>query len=298
MAERDAGDALDQGRQTCQAREAFQYYPSIQTYQIHPACQTHQVSQTDPACQAHQAGPNDPVYRGVRVAYVDNHVLVVIKPPNMPTQADASGDADLLSTMKAYIKEAYSKPGAVYLGLVHRLERPVGGLVVLARTSKAAARLSAQVAARTLRRGYVAVAQGVAPDVAELTAWLRKDERTNTVSVVPPGAPRAKEARLSLACLARTDGLSLLRVSLHTGRSHQIRVQCADAGYPLWGDARYGGGQPGQQIALWGTFLRFEHPTLHTPTRFDAPPPADAAPWAAFDAGRILGAFHADAHDE
>ena len=228
------------------------------------------------------------IFMGVRILYVDNHVLVAVKPPNMPTQADDSKDPDLLSCMKAYVKQAYGKPGEVYLGLVHRLDRPVGGLVALARTSKAAARLSAQVRAHTLAREYLAVAQGDAPDSAELTDWLRKDPRTNTVSVALPGAPGAKEARLSLARLARCGELSLLRVTLHTGRSHQIRVQCAHAGYPLWGDARYGGGRPGQQIALWGADLRFEHPTLRRPIAFHAPPP-HTAPWTAFDIPQPYG---------
>jgi len=221
------------------------------------------------------------VFRGIRILYMDNHVLVTVKPPNMPTQADDSGDPDLLSCMKAFVKQACGKPGEAYLGLVHRLDRPVGGLVALARTSKAAARLSAQVRARALERGYLAVARGDAPDAAELTDWLRKDPRTNTVSVTPPNAPEAKQARLSLACLARREGLCLLRVTLHTGRSHQIRVQCAHAGYPLWGDARYGGGQPGQQIALWGATLRFEHPTLREPLAFHAPQP-EREPWSIF----------------
>jgi len=212
---------------------------------------------------------------------MDNQVVVAIKPPNMPTQADASGDPDLLTCIKAHVKQVYGKPGEAYIGLVHRLDRPVGGLMALARTSKAAARLSAQVRERTLERGYLALTQGDAPDTAELTDWLRKDPRTNTVSVTAPEATGAKEARLSLTCLARRDGHSLLRVKLHTGRSHQIRVQCAHAGYPLWGDARYGNGLPGQQIALWGAFLRLEHPTLRMPLAFYAPPP-DIMPWTRF----------------
>ncbi len=222
------------------------------------------------------------IYRGVRILHSDNHVLVVVKPPNLPTQADASGDADLLSLMKAYIKEACGKPGAVYLGLVHRLDRPVGGLVVLARTSKAAARLSAQARERTLEREYLAVVQGDTPNTARLTDWLLKDERTNTVSVVAPGTPDAKEAILDLTCIARAERSALLGIKLHTGRSHQIRVQCAHAGFPLWGDARYGNGHPGQQIALWGAYLGFEHPTLHTRCAFTAPPSAQSDPWSYF----------------
>ena len=221
-------------------------------------------------------------YRGVRIVYMDNHLLVVEKPPNMPTQADASGDLDLQTCMKGYLKEACGKPGDVYLGLVHRLDRPVGGLVVLARTSKAAARLSEQARTHALERVYCAVVRGDAPPTATWTDWLRKDEATNTVTVVPPATLGAKEARLSLTCLARADGLSLLRVQLFTGRSHQIRVQCAHAGLPLWGDARYGQGRPGQQIALWGMALCCAHPTLRTAMRFASLPPLEADPWRGF----------------
>ncbi len=221
-------------------------------------------------------------YRKVGIVYEDNHLLVVVKPPNMPTQADASGDADLLTTMKAYVAEAYKKPGAVYLGLVHRLDRPVGGLLVLARTSKAADRLSEQVRRKTLSRQYVAAVRGEAPERGELTDWLLKDGKTNTVRAVAEGTPGAKDARLRFVRVGCADGLSLLGVRLFTGRSHQIRVQLSHAGMPIWGDARYGAGRPGEQIALWGAHLGLIHPTLREPMRFDAPPPADAMPWRSF----------------
>ena len=221
-------------------------------------------------------------YRGVGIAYEDNHLLIVVKPPNMPTQADASGDPDLLTVMKAYVAETYHKPGAVYLGLVHRLDRPVGGLLALARTSKAADRLSAQVRDKTLAREYVAAAQGDVDAPGELTDWLLKDERTNTVRAVLQGTPGAKIARLSYAPVGRADGLTLLRVKLYTGRSHQIRVQLAHMGHAIWGDARYGGGRPGQQIALWGAHLGLVHPTKKEAMRFDALPPMDAEPWRRF----------------
>ena len=225
-------------------------------------------------------------YHGIQIVHEDNHLLVVVKPPNMPTQADASRDPDVHSLMKEYIAERYQKPGAVYLGLVHRLDRPVGGLLVLARTSKAADRLSEQVRKKTLARQYVAAVRGDAPDAGELHDWLLKDERTNTVRVVPEGTPGAKEALLRFACVARAQGLSLLRVRLFTGRSHQIRVQLAHSGSPIWGDARYGGGRPGEQIALWGAHLGLLHPTLREELHFDALPPADSAPWRAFDAAQ------------
>ena len=221
-------------------------------------------------------------YHGIQIVYEDNHLLVVVKPPNMPTQADASGDPDLHGTMKRYIAEKYNKPGAVYLGLVHRLDRPVGGLVVLAKTSKAADRLSEQVRKKTLARQYVAAVRGEARNEAELNDWLLKDEKTNTVRAVSAGTPGAKDAKLVYRRVGAGGGLSLVRVKLFTGRSHQIRVQLSHSGNPIWGDARYGAGRPGEQIALWGAHLGLVHPTKKEEMHFDAPPPKDAMPWRLF----------------
>ena len=221
----------------------------------------------------------------VDVLYEDNHLLAVVKPPNLPAQADRSGDDDLLSILKRYIGNKYQKPGNVYLGLVHRLDRPVGGVMVFARTSKAAARLSAAFAAHAQDKRYLAVLRGALPGEAVLEDALLKDGATGTVRVVPPETPGAKLARLRTRPLAVRDGLTLAEVTLYTGRAHQIRVQHAHAGYPLWGDARYGGGRPGQQIALWAASLRLEHPTRHEALRFAAAPPQDGA-WRAF-AGEI-----------
>ena len=223
-------------------------------------------------------------YHGVRIVYEDNHLLIVVKPPNMPTQADASGDPDLHSTMKQYIAETYNKPGAVYLGLVHRLDRPVGGLVALAKTSKAADRLSEQVRKKTLARQYVAAVRGRAKDEAELNDWLLKDEKTNTVRTVKAGTPGAKDAKLVYRRVGENDSLSLVRVKLFTGRSHQIRVQLMNSGTPIWGDARYGAGKPGEQIALWGAHLGLIHPTKKEEMHFDALPPMDQMPWRLFGA--------------
>ena len=230
----------------------------------------------------------------VRRVYEDNHLLVVVKPPNMPTQADDSGDPDLQRVMKEDVARRHTKPGAVYLGLVHRLDRPVGGLVVLARTSKAAERLSRQVREKTLARQYLAVVRGSAPEGARLEDLLLKDARSNTVRVVPTAQAGAKAAALSYTCLARASGLSLLRVTLETGRSHQIRVQLSHAGLPIWGAARYGKGRPGEQIALWGAFLGLEHPTKKEAMRFCALPPVQM-PWTEF--GQALeGLQEAEAH--
>ncbi len=220
-------------------------------------------------------------WHGAGILYEDNHLLVVVKPPNMPTQADASGDEDLHSAMKGYLAQKYQKPGAVYLGLVHRLDRPVGGLVVLAKTSKAADRLSRQGREKSLSRLYLAAVKGRTPPEGHLHDYLLKDEKTNTVRVVEPYTKGAKEALLSYQRLAVSGELSLIKVRLYTGRSHQIRVQVSHAGFPIWGDARYGGGKPGEQIALWGAWLGLIHPTLKEEMQFEALPPY-ADPWKRF----------------
>ena len=217
----------------------------------------------------------------IPVLYEDNHLLVVEKPANLPVQADASGDDDLLSAMKRYIGEKYAKPGAVYLGLVHRLDRPVGGVMVLARTSKAAARLSKAFAEHAPDKRYLAVLQGRLERQVTLEDALVKDGATGMVRVVAPDVPGAKMARLVSTPLCFRDGLTLTEVALYTGRAHQIRVQHAHAGLALWGDARYGGGRPGQQIALWAWSLSLEHPVRHEAMHFVSVPPAAGA-WRVF----------------
>ena len=216
-----------------------------------------------------------------KILYEDNHVIVALKEPNLLTQGDATGDQDMLSLLKGYVKEKYNKPGEAYLGLVHRMDRPVGGLLVFARTSKAAARLSRQLKEGRLHREYVLVAQGDAPDKVTLTDDLYKNPDTNMVTVVPRYLRKGKEAVLHLMTMVRREGLSLCCVRLQTGRAHQIRVQLAHAGTPLWGDARYGEGKPGQQIALWGMRLSFAHPITDKNMVFMAPPP-DAGAWQRF----------------
>jgi 23S rRNA pseudouridine1911/1915/1917 synthase len=203
------------------------------------------------------------------ILYEDNHVLVVVKPVNMPVQSDVSGDADLLGELKAYVKEKYNKPGEAYLGLVHRLDRPVGGVMVFARTSKAASRLSEQFGSKSAVKKYAAIVMWRAGGDAELTDWLLKDESTNTSRVVLEGTPGAKRAELRYRVFESQGGLSLLDVELLTGRPHQIRVQLLNAGFPIWGDARYNmESVPGQQIALWAYELTFSHPTKKEPMRF------------------------------
>ena len=217
----------------------------------------------------------------IPVLYADNHLLYVRKPYNMPVQADSSGDTDLLSACKEYIGMRMQKPGNVYLGMVHRLDRPVGGTIVFARTSKAAARLSEAFRKHSLEKIYLAVGQGECRQKLVLHDYLRKDEKTGLVKISDGDQPDAKEAKLVAEPLSSAQGYTLFRVFLETGRQHQIRVQMCGAGYPLYGDARYGSGKPGEQIALWAYSLILEHPTLKKRLNVSSFPP-DEGIWRAF----------------
>ena len=196
----------------------------------------------------------------LNVIYEDNHLLIVEKPPNQLTQGDATGDPSLADEAKDYLKEKYQKPGDVYLGLVHRLDRPVGGLIALARTGKAASRLSEQLRSHSMEREYLTVVHG--EEIADHGACddYLLDE-SGTVCPVPAGTAGAKEAVLHWQTLGRRDGLALLHVRLQTGRKHQIRVQLQTLGHPIVQDMRYGVDPPGEPIALWGAVLRLTHPT-------------------------------------
>lgn len=211
---------------------------------------------------------------GIRILYEDNHLLVVEKPVNVPVQADASGDADLLSLLKAYIRTRYEKPDEAYLGLVHRLDRPVGGVMVFAKTSKAAARLSAQFSSREAKKRYCAIVCGHPKPKQTLTDWLYKDGNTFSSRVVPPGTEGAKQARLTYALIGQAEDTAFLDIELATGRPHQIRVQLMNAGYPILGDQRYFcDAEAGEQIRLWAYALTLTHPTLkENMTFFSAPP--------------------------
>lgn len=208
----------------------------------------------------------------IKPVYEDNHLLVVVKPQGQLTQSDETGDLSLQDECKQYIKEKYQKPGEVYLGLVHRLDRPVGGLVAFARTSKSASRLSEQLRTHHMEREYLAVVEGEdLPARGDLRDWLLQGE-DGLVRVVPEGTPGAKEARLRYERLGARDGTALVHLRLETGRKHQIRVQLSHLGYPIRYDMRYGHGERGRDIALFGAVLRLTHPTLKKEMTFTACP--------------------------
>ena len=199
----------------------------------------------------------------LEVIYEDNHIIVVKKLPNIPSQADKTQDVDMLSIIKDYLKVKYNKPGNVYLGLIHRLDRPVGGVMVFAKTSKAASRLSEQVREKTFKKKYLAVVDGkVEKTTGTLEDYLYKDERKNMSKVVNKDKKGAKLAKLDYEFLTHNEikNLSLLKINLHTGRHHQIRVQLANSGHSIFGDQKYGTRGQGKQIALWAYELTINHP--------------------------------------
>lgn len=226
----------------------------------------------------------------IPVLFEDNHILVVSKPFNVPVQADSSGDEDMLTMLKNYLKEKYEKPGNVYLGLVHRLDRPTGGVMVFARTSKAAARLSEALREGEFEKRYLAVTVGAPQEESGiLVHYLKKNALTNTVYVVPPATEEAKRAELSYKVLEKSGRIALLDVSLATGRGHQIRVQLSHIKCPVFGDVRYGGDiAKGYNLALFAYRLEFTHPVTKDRMVFIAYPHADTEPWKRFDIERHL----------
>ena len=173
----------------------------------------------------------------INILYEDNHLLVVEKPINIPVCEDETKDMDLLTMLKLYIKDKYHKPGNVYLGLVHRLDRPVGGIMVFAKTSKAASRLSKQVQEHLFQKTYIAVVEGNVPNSGEWCDYLIKDSKKNLSYVTDK--EHGKIAILRFKKLAYQNNKSLVEIDLQTGRSHQIRVQFSSRGFPLIGDAKY-----------------------------------------------------------
>ncbi|MGE5255467.1 MAG: RluA family pseudouridine synthase [Hyphomicrobiales bacterium] len=213
------------------------------------------------------------------VIFEDNHLLALYKPAGLLVQGDESGEVCLLDLAKAWIKERHQKPGRVFLGLVHRLDRPVAGALVLARTSKAAGRLSHQIRTRQVHKLYLAVVEGRLPSVeGELAHHIERGERSSRI--VEAGAPLGREARLSYRVRAAAGSRSLVEIVLLTGRKHQIRLQLAHIGCPIVGDVRYGASTAlaDRQIALFAKQIVLEHPTRCEQLSLDAPLPV-GWPW-------------------
>ncbi len=209
-----------------------------------------------------------------QIIYEDNHIIVVIKPHNISVQEDSSKDPDMLTIIKDYIKVRDNKPGNVFLGLVHRLDRPTGGVMVFAKTSKAASRLSKQLKDKELKKKYLCVVNGK-PQIAQtkLTTYLKKDEKTNTVKIAPKLEEGSKEAVLEYQLLSSKNKFSLMEINLITGRSHQIRVQMSSQlNLPIYGDFKYGDKAHGGNLALWAYELNFLHPVTKQSMKFKVAP--------------------------
>ena len=210
----------------------------------------------------------------LRVLYEDTHVIVVVKEKNVLSQADNTHDIDMLTIIKKYLKEKYNKPGNVYLGLVHRLDRPVSGIMVFAKTSKAASRLSDQVRKKEIKKTYMAVVKGIIKkDEDTFVDYLLKLDNGNTIVTTKD---KGKESVLTYKVLKRNyeKNETLVSIDLKTGRHHQIRVQFASRGYPLCGDQRYGKSDK-TQIALCAYKLEFIHPTTKQLMKFEIEKPLD-----------------------
>lgn len=206
----------------------------------------------------------------LKILYEDNHIIVVVKPVGVPVQQDKSGDIDLLTIIKKYIKEKYKKKGEVYLGLVHRLDRMVGGVMVFAKTSKAASRISNYIREKNFKKRYYAIVNGKLENTGKkvlLKDYLVKNERLNKSRVCGKEEKRAKEAMLEYSVISNfkynSKEYSKVDINLYTGRHHQIRVQFANISHPLYGDIKYGNkiNKVGQNLALWSYYLSFFHPT-------------------------------------
>lgn len=199
------------------------------------------------------------------ILYEDNHVIVILKSAGIPSQADKTGDIDALSMVKQYIKEKYNKPGNVYVGLVHRLDRMTAGIMIFAKTSKGASRLSENIRTGDFKKEYLACVEGKLPlnSTETLENYIVKDEKNNLSKIVEKNVKGAKEAKLEYTVIGHTEcnskSYSYIHVKLYTGRHHQIRVQLSNAGHALFGDIKYGGAKG--NLALFACKLSTYHPT-------------------------------------
>lgn len=203
----------------------------------------------------------------LNIIYEDNHLLVVEKPSGIPVQEDSSKDIDMITILKEYRKKNENKPGDAFIGLVHRLDRPVSGIMVFAKTSKAASRLSDQIRQNKFYKTYLAVIQGIIPTKGKLEDYLIKNEKTNTSYVTTK--EKGKYSCLEYNILSTKENLSLVEINLITGRSHQIRVQFSSRNHPLIGDSKYGNNPNNIDIALFAKSIKFIHPTTKEELVFD-----------------------------
>lgn len=230
-------------------------------------------------------------YEDINIVYEDNHIIVVVKPNNVPSQADATCDTDMLSLIKQYIVKTYNKPGDAYVGLVHRLDRPTGGVMVFAKTSKAASRLSESIKNGEFEKKYLAVVCGEPVQKSgKLIHYLNKNTKTNVVEIAPMSTAGAKRAELDYKVLTENKGFSLVDIKLITGRSHQARVQMASLGTPIFGDSKYGADARSLKydLALWATEIKFPHPITKEIMVFRVFPPQDKSPWTGYELKRYL----------
>jgi 23S rRNA pseudouridine1911/1915/1917 synthase len=221
----------------------------------------------------------------IDILYEDNHVLGVYKPAGLLVQGDRTGDPTALELARNYIKEEHRKPGNVFLGLVHRLDRPVSGVVVFARTSKAASRLARSFHDRVVEKRYLAVVGGRMPEVEGVVeGHVKRDHKRSRLAL--PGTEGARPSSLRYRVLDTRPGFSLLEVTPHTGRHHQIRLMLAAEGAAIVGDVKYGAPEalPDRTIALHAATLRFPHPTRDETVVLSAPPVLEAQPWQRFRA--------------
>ncbi|MBP5514905.1 MAG: RNA pseudouridine synthase [Bacteroidaceae bacterium] len=223
----------------------------------------------------------------MQTLYEDNHIIIVSKRAGEIVQGDKTGDTPLSETVKLYIKEKYQKPGEVFLGVVHRLDRPVSGIVLFARTSKALTRLSEMFRTRAVRKTYWAIVGNQPPqEEGTLTHWLTRNPKNNTARAYDKEVPNSKQAVLDYRVIARSERYWLLEIDLHTGRHHQIRCQLAKIGCPIKGDLKYGAprSNPDGSISLHARRITLEHPVSHLQIDVTAPVPDDSL-WQAISQG-------------
>lgn len=234
-----------------------------------------------------------------QIIYEDNHIIILNKLPGQIVQGDKTGDTPLVDLLKAYIKDRDAKPGNVFMGVVHRLDRPVGGAVIFAKTSKALARLNEMLRKGDIHKTYWALTRNMpAEESALLTGYITTVERNNKSYLSPVHVAGAKEARLEYRVIARGERLNLIEVRLLTGRKHQIRLQLSAIGCPIRGDLKYGDRRSNRDggISLLARNISFIHPVSGKTIDVTAPVP-DEAPWKALEAAAIENASKKEKND-